>query len=681
VSGLDAVKSVRAGAVVRGWAEEPLEAAVEERGDGVWVVRARAGDGARAVRLRLGFAPDEHVAGLGEQFTHVDKRGRDIDGWVGGKGQQRSTDTKGLDGGYKVAPLWYSSAGYAAFLTTTKRWRISFGAIEPLSILIDVPGGEAELFVVDGLPAQAIPKVTALIGRPAAAPAWSYGVWKNMRGGHDAIAAEAQRMRDEGVPCGAVWVDAHWQPGTNSGFPAAGRYPMGDYPDIAETAAALHGVGMKALTYVNPFLYKHTPAHDIAVEEGYAVMGPGDEPMYVTSVHPTHGDARGFLEQTGIHSLDEGNGLIDFTNPQAVAWFQSMLREILTEQGFDGWMQDFGEAVLPDARFADGTTGAESHNRYPLLYHQATADELSRTNPDAVFFVRSGYLGTGAIAPVHWPGDQTRDWSREGGIGAVPAAGVSAGLMGIAAWGPDAGGEMDFFSTGDGLGGGSEDKELWIRWVQLAAMSPVMRHHLGFHEGTPVDLWTDDETVEAWRRAGSWHLALHPYLLALAAEATATGLPLVRGLMVEFPDHAESWLIADEYLLGDALLCAPVLERGARTRRLWLPPGEWFDVWTGAARHGPGWVEVDAPLDRWPVLQRAGTAVPMLADVPLDVNDPVHASGAVALAVRVAPGPGRSVRTLVDGTTLVVEDGRLTVDAKAVPRWVEQTPDGREVAR
>jgi alpha-glucosidase (family GH31 glycosyl hydrolase) len=592
--------------------------------------------GAVRVGVVIPCGLDEHFAGLGEQFIQVDKRGRVVECHVGSSVNRSCHLTAGLDGGYKVAPLWYSSAGYAAFVHGTKDVRIEFAVSDPESVIVTVPGDEMRITVVHGSAASCVSQVTALTGRPPLAPPWAFAPWKAMRGGHQAVVAEADRLRSLGVGAGVVWLDAHYQPDTNSGFPCAGSYPMGSYPSMADTVAALHQRGLRAFTYVNPFLYRGTPAYDLAVERGYAVCDRDGRVLHQDMIHPFEGDLFGLLDDVGMHSLADGAAVIDLANPAALAWFQGMLRSILLDQGFDGWMQDFGEGVPEGAQ----GEGGEAHNCYPLLYHAASSEAVAASGKEAVFFARGGWLGAQGLAPAFWPGDQTRDWSTFSGLGSVAAAGISLGLMGVALWGPDIGGNMGFPALGGGLGGGSEDKELWLRWCQLGAVSPVMRDHLSFHVGTPVDLWTDDETVACWRACAEWHTGLFPYLYSAAASAASTGLPILRGLMLEFPDDPMSWCLADQYLLGDALLCAPVLERGLRERRVYLPAGDWVDTWTGGVLSGPGWVTVDAPLDRWPVLQRAGTVVARLLDVPLDLGDGRYGRGEFDLELRVAPGAG-----------------------------------------
>jgi alpha-glucosidase (family GH31 glycosyl hydrolase) len=662
------------------WAALPADVRVSGAGPGCWVVRVSA-PGAERVRLTLPCGLDEHFAGLGEQFTQVDKRGRVIEAKIGAFVNEPTHLTPGLDGGYKVAPLWYSSAGYAAFVSGTRAVRIEFAVSDPHLVVIDLAHSELELTIVDGPPAVAIQMVTALTGRPPLAPPWAYAPWKDSRGGHDAVIAEAKRLRAEGVGAGAIWLDAHYEEGTNSGFNCAGTYEMGEYPDISATVAALHDLGVKAMTYVNPFLYLNTPFEREAVARGFAINDDDGQPLYFDMLHPYEGDAFGVLEQVGMHSLEQGVAMLDFTNPEAREWWQGILRRILLDEGFDGWMQDFGEFVPPGARMADGTGEEVAYNRYPLLYHEAAKEEIDRSKPDALFFARGGWLGAQRWAPAFWPGDQTRDWTSMSGLAAVVPSGISLGLMGVAAWGPDIGGNMGFPALGGGLGGGSADKELWLRWCQLGAMSPIMRDHLAFHQGTPVDLWTDEDTIDCWRQGALWHTGLFPYLYSAAAEASATGMPILRGLMLHYPSDPEAWAQTTEYLLGDALLCAPVLEKGVRSRSAYLPAGAWFDTWTGDVFAGGGSVVVDAPLDRWPVLQRAGTVVARLADVPLDLNDPRYAAGQFDLELRVAPGGGSGgdERRLFDGTELVLDGDTVVVRSPEgrSRRCRTVTPDGR----
>src|SRR5207249_3546726 len=155
------------------------------------------------------------------------------------------------------------------------------------------------------------------------------------------------------------------QPATNSGFPAAGTYELGEYPDMAATVAHLHSLGFRVLTYVNPFLYKNTPAFEEAKAKGYAMKDVDGRTVQTFGLHPFEGDMLGIAELTGLHSDADAVSMVDLTNPEARSWWQGLLRKILLEEGFDGWMEDFGEYVPPEALLSDGTTAEVAHNRYP----------------------------------------------------------------------------------------------------------------------------------------------------------------------------------------------------------------------------------------------------------------------------------------------------------------------------
>lgn len=644
-----------------GQGTSPILPTREVEPDGAVWWRATS-SGAHAIRIELALRADEHITGFGERFTQVDKRGHRIDGWVGVSRLGASAHGKGFDGGYKPAPLWHSSAGYAAVLDSNRRWVVDIGLAEPDRIVVTVPGDRADLFIVPGYPLATLPAITARWGRAPIPAPWVFGVWRACRGGHDAVVSQAELMRAAGLACSAIWIDAHWHPATNSGYPASGSYPRGEYSDIVGTVRELHERGFRVLSYLNPFLYPNTPAHDHAIAHGFAIRSQDGGIARVTTIHPTDGDVFGIVARSGIHS-SEDVALVDFTNPEARAWWKRMLAEILEHQGFDGWMEDFGEEVPVDAVLHDHTTGAESHNRYPVLYHEAAAEQIARSKPDGASFSRSGYLGSVQHCAVLWPGDQTRDWSRDSGLGAVPAAGITAGLMGASAWGPDIGGVMDFAGLGDARGGGSHDEELYIRWCQLGAMSPVMRDHLGFFEPGAVDGWSSAATVDAWRRWGDWHVRLFPYFYALARHAHETGVPIIRGLMFEFPDDPRSWTTTDTYLLGDALLCAPVLTKGATARAIELPEGDWWDTFTPDRYEGGVAVEVPAGLDRLPVLQRGGTILPLLAEPVATLDDPRFATGDYDLELRLAGRPdGLAERRLPDGTHMAWDGSMLRIE-------------------
>jgi alpha-glucosidase (family GH31 glycosyl hydrolase) len=335
-------------------------------------------------------------------------------------------------------------------------------------------------------------------------------------------------------------------------------------------------------------------------------------------------------------------------------------------------MLDLGELIPPDARLADGSTGREAHNRYPLLYAQAAWQHASRLRPDGDFalFVRSGAVGAQRFQSLQWPGDPLMRWEGPDGLQSLVPAALSFGLSGFPYWHPEVAGYLQVGLSHE------QERELWLRWLQLATWSSTLRDQYGDHPSAPVDFWLDEGTIEAYRQAARIHNSLLPYLYTQAVAAHLTGLPLMRFLPLEAPDDPRAWGEEQSYFLGPDLLVAPVVEPGARSRTVYLPAGQWADFWSGEVHDGGREITVAAPLDggRAPVFVRAGALLPLAASH--DTLAPSAQSGIRSwqgdLVVRVAAGgrPPASF-TLYDGTRLDWDGQALRVSANARPRRIE----------
>ena len=282
--------------------------------------------------------------------------------------------------------------------------------------------------------------------------------------------------------------------------------------------------------------------------------------------------------------------------------------ERIVAAGYDGFMEDFGEYTPLDAVAHDGSTGTALHNRYAALFH-ATADAVTRrlerlAGRRLARFARSGWTGSASVTPIVWGGDPTTSWGFDGLASAV-MEGLSLGASGVAMWGSDVGG---FFSTLDQL-----TPELLIRWIQFAAFCPVMRTK---SQGIEVpayrrpQIW-DPEILPHWVRWSRWHTRLNGYLMRAHEEYRRSGRPIMCALELAYPDIGPVW---DQYLLGADLLVAPVLEPGATSRRVVVPPGAWEGLFDGTELEGPGVVEVAVTPAEIPVYLRAGAALPLLPD-------------------------------------------------------------------
>lgn len=410
-------------------------------------------------------------------------------------------------------------------------------------------------------------RAARLVGLPPLPPRWGLGVWKTLIGGQERVERDLERLRRDAIPIDAVWVYDATDDRSGFGWPWQIYQPIppGPYPDLRGLIQRLHRQGLKVLGYLNPFVYVGAHGYDDARRRGYLVHDATGQPVVAPWCC-----ARSY-------------SWVDFTNPAATAWWQARVRAALVRMSFDGAMQDFGEDLPANARLADGQPAALAHNRYPVLFAKAAHQAAQAVKPGGtVFLDRSGYLGSQPYTTSRFTGDQERTWDRESGIGAVVPATLSGSLSGWPYWGPDIAGYAAHSELAD-----AEEKELWIRWVQLGALSPVMRDHLGSQDHNPVELWTGPDTVAVFRAYARLHTAIQPYLYRYAIIAHQHGLPIVRPLFLNYPTEVPTFALDDQYLLGDDLLVGPVLTQGQVTRRLYLPAGWWSEYWTGRSHLGP----------------------------------------------------------------------------------------------
>ena len=254
--------------------------------------------------------------------------------------------------------------------------------------------------------------------------------------------------------------------------------------------------------------------------------------------------------------------------------------------------------------------------------------------------------------------DQTHNWSRDYGLPSVVTAGITAGMSGFSTWGPD------ILSDGD-------SKELWMRWAEFGALTPVMRDHVWAKPQYSVNLWYDAETEALFKKYAILHSALLPYFATYAAEAHRTGVPIMRHTVLEYPNDPRSYGAEYQYLLGEHLLVAPVIEPGATTRKLHLPQGEWVSYWSGAHYAGGNDVTVPAPVDEIPLLVRAGSVLPFKPEAETATfhwSDPDLLSGSLVWKIFLGSGEEQEGRfALPDGTSahMVYHGGEVALDATA----------------
>ncbi|MCC7071689.1 MAG: hypothetical protein IT383_10215 [Deltaproteobacteria bacterium] len=578
---------------------------IEEDAGGVRLALTAANGNDRVtLGTRCTFA---HAIGLGAQTHDVDHVGQIVPLWVSEQGVGKS-DTDELPALWQLVgrrhtthvpmPAFVTNVGafvvdtaaFARFdLCATDAARASFEVWEPRLVLRlwgDESVREAQAKMVDAL------------GRPPPLPSWGLGTWVDAIFGSDEVRATAQALRDAQIPASALWSE-DWRGGS---FAGPEVYRLDEdwrpdpvmYPDLAAMTADVGALGFKQMVYFNTFLTQGGDVFDEAVGGGYAITTPEGAPFLFT----------------GADADFSPTGLLDLSGAEARAYMKTHLRGAL-DAGVRGWMADFAEWMPVDgAVLASGEDPALVHNRYPVLWQETNraALEEAGVHDDAIAFVRSGHLGSQALAQVVWAGDQRTSFDVDDGLPTVLPIGIGLAAVGFPFVTHDVAGYQS--STND-----PTDQELFFRWASLGAFSPVMRTHHGTHAAVNVQWFSNAETTAHFKRMAELHTRLFPYLRKLADDAVAPGgLPLWVPLPLLYP-HDEVWALKDQVMLGPSLLVAPVLTRGAVAREVVFPTGRFVPFLAdGAAVVGPTTVTVDAPVDAIPVFVPAGGIVPLLAE-------------------------------------------------------------------
>ena len=566
----------------------------------------------------------ERFLGFGERSDGVDQTGSVVENWAeegpysAGMLKPVTDPTLGerwqgpepVPGTNYPIPWFVSSRGYGFLLESTyyNSFRLATDRADAWHVETWEP--HLEYVVYPGpTPADALARFSGDTGRQPEPAEWFFGPWFQAAGSDEFREELTRHWREWDVPVTVRETSIHY-------------LPCGDHVGEREfhrrRTERDHERGYKVTAYVNSFVCENHPngAYTEGNERGYFLQTPtGDTyPVpyfaYFDSEHRYH-------------------GVVDFTNPDAETWWHGLIAEAVAD-GYDGWMEDFGEYVPPNSRSADGRTGFELHNRYPTLYHRASHRYTwPKFGREFAQFVRAGYTRTAQYARIVWGGDPNQDYSKADGLAAAVSQGQSMGLSGVAYWRTDIGGFVGVFNEE------KTDEELFVRWLQYGAfnglMSPRARGYPRPRDPSErAQPWHED-VRPIWRKFCKLRTQLFPYIWDAATTYQDTGLPMVRHLALHYPDDPEVYASDAEYqfLFGRDVLVAPVITEGARERELYLPEGEaWINFWdaviydeeTGAfERRGPveaieggQYVTVDAPLGEVPLFVRAGAQLELL---------------------------------------------------------------------
>lgn len=483
----------------------------------------------------LAIDVDEYIYGLGERFTPFVKNGQTVEMWNedGGTASEIS---------YKNIPFYITNKGYGVLLDNEGDASYEIASEKVERIQFSVEGERLDYYVINGgTPKGTIEKYTDLTGKPALPPAWSFGLWLTTSFTTDydegTTSSFIQGMADRDIPLHVFHFDCYWMKAYEwCNF----IWDPKTFPDPKGMLKRYHDRGLKICVWINPYIGQKSPLFKEGMEHGYLIK-----------------KQNGDVWQTDMWQA--GMGLVDFTNPEATAWYQGKLKTLL-DMGVDCFKTDFGERIpVKEIAYYDGSDPVKMHNYYTYLYNKAVFDLLvkERGEGGAVLFARSATVG-GQQFPAHWGGDCSANYPS---MAETLRSGLSLACAGFGFWSHDISG---FENTAPA--------DIYKRWCQFGLLSSHSRLHGSSSYRVP---WLfDEEACDVLRKFVKLKCRLMPYLYQQAVIAHEKGTPMMRPMFVEFPGDRACETLDKQYMMGDALLVAPVFKESGEVE-YYLPEGKW----------------------------------------------------------------------------------------------------------
>ena len=528
-------------------------------------------EGQLHVSEQLDLGVGEKIYGLGERFTNFIKNGQTVDIWNedGGTGTEQA---------YKNIPFYLSNRKYGLFVDNPGKVSFEVGSEKVSRVQFSVSGEEMSYSVVGGENLKAILNTyTDLTGKAPLVPDWSYGLWLSTSFTTDydekTVLEFVDGMAERNIPLSVFHFDCRWMKELEwCNF----DWDKSKFPDPEGLLKKLHDRGLKICVWINSYIGQKSPLFEEGAKNGYFIKN----------------------EDGSVWQWDRwqaGMAIVDFTNPEATKWYQGYLKKLVA-MGVDCFKTDFGERIPTEGvKYYDGSDPELMHNYYTYLYNKAVYDVLVETKgaDEAILFARSATVG-GQQFPVHWGGDCSSNYPS---MAESLRAGLSFGMSGFGYWSHDIAGFEDQASP-----------DLYKRWTQFGLLSSHSRYHGSTAYKVP---WLyGDEAVDVAREFTELKLQLKPYLLKMAQETHETGVPMMRAMVLEFPDDPTCEDIDTQYMLGDDLLVAPVFREDG-VARFYVPDDGTGQAWTNIitdTAYEPGkWYTEQYDYHTLPVLARPGT--------------------------------------------------------------------------
>lgn len=519
---------------------------------------------------------DEEIYGLGERFDAVARKGRVTD--FHNKDCLGSTSRRS----YVNIPFYLSTKGYGLFLNSSAQTEWEIGTVDSSALQFGTMDGQMDYFVMLGdKPADILKNYCRLTGFSKLPPLWSYGLWMSRNSYLTWEIAEevGHEMRKRGIPCDVLHLDTAW---FTEDWNCDLRFSKERFPDPEKHLSDLRKEGFRVSLWQYNFIppRANNANYAEAKEKGY--LATDDTGNVYRLPESCHG---GWVD----------DAIIDFTNPEARAWYGEQIKELM-KQGASAIKTDFGEGVSEDAHYQN-MEGRFFHNLYPLPYNHTVWQATKEVTGDDIVWARSGTAGSQRF-PIHWGGDSQSTF--EGLAGTVRAA-LSIGLSGIPFFSHDIGGFI-----------GMPTPELYVRWAQFGLFSSHSRCHGMGNHGYREPWKYGEEAERIFRSYALLRYSLMPYIIRESKKCVESGLPMIRAMWLVCPGDRNVRHIEDQYFFGDDLLIAPILKpmSKSKVRDLYLPAGTWTDFFTKEKIVSRGeWITRPVTLDVMPIYVKEGAVL------------------------------------------------------------------------
>jgi alpha-D-xyloside xylohydrolase len=399
-------------------------------------------------------------------------------------------------------------------------------------------------------------------------PLWSFGLWMSRFSyrSQKEVMTVADKLRKHKVPCDVIHIDAGWfKSGINCDF----EFDQKNFSDPKKITAELKEKGFKTSLWQIPYFTPLNPIFEEVVKKK----------LYI---------------KDGNGNVATEDAILDFSNPETTDWYSKKIKALL-RLGIDVIKTDFGEAAPLKGVYASGRSGFYEHNNYPLRYTQLVSKITQEINHENLIWSRSSWAG-GQRNPVHWGGDAEVS---DAGMAGSLRGGLSLGLSGFSFWSHDIGG----FS-------GAPKEELFKRWTFFGMFTSHSRVH-GFPPREPWEF--SDEFLKIFRKMVEMRYKLMPYIFTQAYIASQNGWPMLKAMFLNYPHDPTTWNLEDQFMFGDDLLIASIMEENTIERNVYLPKGKWINYFTNEVYVGSQWIKIRATEFPGIVLVKSGSVIPHIA--------------------------------------------------------------------